>query len=67
MKKLILSRHDVKEAMAQMVKEKIDYNKGTLHIEVSEDKIYRDIEKTAIKDIETIISNYSHRALHWMS
>jgi len=50
-----------------MVKEKIDYNKGTLHIEVSEDKIYRDIEKTAIKDIETIISNYSHRALHWMA
>lgn len=50
-----------------MVKEKMEYNKGTLHIEVSEDKIYRDIEKTAIKDIETIISNYSHRALHWMA
>ncbi len=50
-----------------MVREKMEYNKGTLHIEVAEDKIYRDIEKIAIKDIETIISNYKHRAVHWMA
>jgi hypothetical protein len=62
-----LARHDVKEAIAQMVREKMEYNKGTLHIEVAEDKIYRDIEKIAIKDIETIISNYKHRAVHWMA
>jgi len=41
MKKLILSRHEVKEAIAQLVKEKLEYNRGTLHIEVPEDKIYR--------------------------
>jgi divalent metal cation (Fe/Co/Zn/Cd) transporter len=39
-KRLILARDDVKEAIAFMVKEKLNYNIGTLHIEVPEDKIY---------------------------
>lgn len=63
MKRIILNRPSVKEAMAFMVKQKLEYNRGTLHIEVPEDKVYRDIEATAIKDIETIASNYSHKAL----
>lgn len=63
MKQLLLSRDEVKAAMAQMVKEKLEYNRGTLHIEVPEDKVYREIEATAIKSIDTIISNYNHRAL----
>lgn len=67
MKKLLLSRHQVKEAMAQLVRDKLEYNRGTLHIEVPEDKVYREVEAIAIKDIDTIISKYSHRALHWMA
>lgn len=66
-KKLLLARHSVKEAMAALVKEKLEYNKGVLCIDVPEDKVYREVEATAIKDIDTIISNYSHRALHWMA
>jgi hypothetical protein len=49
--------------MAQMVKERLEYNRGTLHIEVPEDKVYREIEATAIKSLNTIASNYNHRAL----
>lgn len=41
MRKIILSRSDVKEAIAQLVKEQLEYNRGTLHIEVPEDNVYR--------------------------
>jgi len=34
---------------------------------VSEDKVYREIEQVAIVNIETIISNYSHKALNYMA
>lgn len=67
MRRLILSQTSVKEAMAAMVKQRLDYNRGTLHIEVPEDKVYREIEAKAIKDINIIISNYNHRALQWMA
>jgi hypothetical protein len=63
LRKIILNRPSVKEAMAQMVKERLEYNRGTLHIEVPEDKVYREIEATAIKSLNTIASNYNHRAL----
>ena len=53
--------------MAQMVRERLEYNRGTLHIEVPEDKVYREIEATAIKSLKTIASNYNHRALQWMA
>jgi hypothetical protein len=46
-----------------MVRERLEYNRGTLHIEVPEDKVYREIEAKAIKDINIIISNYNHTAL----
>jgi len=67
MKRIILGNSAVKEAIANLVKDKLAYNRGTLMIEVPEDKIYRDVEIIAIKNIETIISNYSHRALNWMA
>lgn len=64
---MLLSKESVKQAMAQLVKEKLAYYQGTLHQDVAEDKIYREVEKTAIKNIDTIISNYNHRALRWMA
>lgn len=67
LKKIILNRPSVKEAMAQMVRERLEYNRGTLHIEVPEDKVYREIEAIAIKSLKTIASNYNHRALQWMA
>ena len=36
-------------------------------MDVAEDKVYREVEKVAIKNIDTIISNYNHRALRWMA
>lgn len=35
--------------------------------DVSEDKVYRECEKVALTNIETIISNYNHKALNWMA
>ena len=67
MTKLILNRPSVKEAMAFMVKQKLEHNRGILHIEVPEDKVYREVEATAIKDIKIIASNYSHKALGYMA
>lgn len=67
MTRLILARPSVKEAMAQMVKQRLEYNTGTLRIEVPEDKVYREIEAQAVKDISIIASNYSHKALQWMA
>lgn len=32
---------------------------------MSEDKIYREVEKQAITSMDTIMSNYSHTALNW--
>ena len=34
---------------------------------MSEDKIYREVEGQAIKNLDTIMSNYSHTALTWFS
>ena len=66
-KKLLLGKESVKQAIAQLVKEKLAYYQGTLHLDVAEDKVYREVEKVAIKNIDTIISNYNHRALRWMA
>ena len=49
------------------VKQKLEHNRGILHIEVPEDKVYREVEATAIKDISIIASNYSHKALGYMA
>jgi glycerol-3-phosphate O-acyltransferase len=67
MTRIILGATSVKEAIANLVKDKIAYNRGTLMIEVPEENIYRDVQAIAIKNIETIISNYSHKALNWMA
>ena len=40
MKKLILSKESVQRAIADLVKEKVDYYRGTLHLDTSEDKLY---------------------------
>jgi hypothetical protein len=44
MKKILLATESVKEAMAQIVAEKLKFYQGTLQLEVSEDKIYREVE-----------------------
>jgi uncharacterized membrane protein len=53
--------------MAALVKEKLAYYRGQLMQDVTEDKVYRECEKVAITNIETIISNYNHSALRGMA
>jgi len=63
MRKLILSKDSVKEAVAAIVKEKLLYYRHTLQLDIDENKIYLDVEKQAIKSLDTIMSNYNHRVL----
>ena len=44
MTKLILSKESVQRAIADLVKEKVDYYRGTLHLDTSEDKLYMEVE-----------------------
>lgn len=37
-----------------------------MQLEVSEDKIYREVEAQAIVSMDTIMSNYSYKALNWL-
>jgi len=53
--------------MALLVKKKLDYYKGELHLDVTEDKVYREVVKEATTSIHTIVSNYSHTALKYMA
>lgn len=63
MKALILSKESVKQAIAALVKEKIEYYRGTLFLDADEDKIYREVVKTAQDSMDTIFSNYNHKML----
>lgn len=67
MTKLILNNESVKTEMAALVKQKLAYYKGQLLHDVSEDKVFREVEQVAITNIMTIISNYNHRALNVMA
>jgi len=60
MTRLILNNNNVKVEIAALVKSKLEHYRGQLHLDVTEDKVYREVEKGAIKDIHTIASNYSH-------
>jgi len=65
--KLILSRDSVQEQMAKLVKVKLEYYRGTLHMDTSEDKVYAEVEAKAQADIDTIVSDYSHKVLTGMA
>lgn len=65
--RMILGKESVKKELALVVKKKLDYYKGTLHINKDEDSVYREVEKQAIKDIDIMASNYSHSALRMMA
>lgn len=65
-KKILFAREDVKEAIAALVKSKLHHYNSVLLQDVPEEKVYREVEKQAITNIETIISNYNHKALTLM-
>ena len=67
MTKLIMSKEWVKKEMAALVAQKLAYYRGQLHLDVTEDKVYREVEKAALTNIDTIVSNYNHTALRWMA
>ena len=48
MRKIILGKDSVKEAIADIVKEKLLYYRNTLQLDMDENKIYIDVEKQAI-------------------
>ena len=66
-RQIILSKESVKQAMAAKVKVKLDYYRGTMHLNIDEDAVYREVENEAIQDINTLAANYSHKALQLMA
>lgn len=64
---LILNKEVVKAEIAALVQKKLEYYRGKLHLDVTEDKVYREVQKQAMTDINTIASNYNHGALKWMA
>lgn len=65
--KLILSRDSVQLEIAKLVKVKLEYYRGTLHLDTSEDKVYNEVQAKAQADIDTIVSDYSHKVLTGMA
>ena len=64
---LILSRDSVQAEIAKLVKVKLEYYRGTLHIDTSEDKVYHEVSAKAQADIDTICSDYDHKILTGMA
>ena len=67
MQRLVLNKESVKEAMAAIVRDKIQYYRGTLQMDVDESSIYREVEKEAKNRLNTIMANYNHKALTWFA
>jgi len=61
--KMILNKESVKEEMASLVSKRLEYYRGTMHLDTTEDQVYREVEKSANDSLNTIISDYSHKAL----
>ena len=66
-KEIILSSHDVKEAIANLARQKAKQYEGHLQPIPAEDKIYGEIHKEALAIIDRIISVYNHRTLMWIA
>jgi len=67
MQRMILNKESVKQAMADIVKEKLSYYRGTLQMDADENKIYGEVEKEAKQVLKTMMSNYSDKALAWFA
>jgi hypothetical protein len=65
--RLILGRPTVQAEIAKLVAVKLEYYRGTLHIDTSEDKVFHEVEAKAQADIDTICSDYSHKVLTGMA
>lgn len=64
---IILNKDVVKKEIADLVKKKLNRYRGELHLDVTEDKVYREVVKEATVSIHTIVSNYNHTALKYMA
>lgn len=67
LKEIILSTNDVKEAMAELARERAKQYEGRLQVKPAEDKIYGEIQKEASGVIDRIVSTYNHGVLKWMA
>jgi len=67
LKRLILDSDDVKDAIAKVVRERTEMYKHYYQLLPNEDKIYKEVNKEAIKMIERIMSNYNHRLARYFA
>lgn len=60
---LILNSPPVKTEIAKLVKKKLDYYTQTLHHNIDETKVYKEVFAQAKANIERIASRYEHKAV----
>mmetsp|Transcript_16686 Transcript_16686/g.11836 ORF Transcript_16686/g.11836 Transcript_16686/m.11836 type:complete len:189 (+) Transcript_16686:1479-2045(+) len=60
---LILSSEPVKVEIAKLVKKRLDYYTQTLHHNIDETKVYKEVFSQAKGNIERIASRYNHKAI----
>ena len=65
--RIVLETDSVKEAIAEIVAEKLAYYKHTLKLDVDENSIYQDVRKEASSSLSVIMANYQPNALKVMA
>ncbi len=58
MMRIVLETNSVKEAIAEIVADKLSYYKHTLKLDVDENAIYQDVRKEASNSLTVIMANY---------
>ena len=63
MQRMILETDSVKEAIGNIVADKLAYYKNTLQLDVDENKIYQEVRQEALKSLNVVMADYQPYAL----
>jgi hypothetical protein len=67
LKRLILNSDDVRDVVAQVVRERTEQYKHHFNLLPNEELIYKEVTKEATKVIERIMSTYNHGTLRYFA
>lgn len=66
-RRLVLGAEEVREVIAQTVRERTEKYKQHFQLLPNEDKIYKEVHKEATKVIDRIMSTYNHGMLRYFA
>jgi hypothetical protein len=67
LKRLILNADDVREVIAQVVRERTEQYKHHYQLLPNEEKIYKEVIRESENVLERIMSNYNHSLLRYFA